>query len=180
MNEKLNFTREYPFSIEAVWRAITEKEALSDWLMTSDFRAEEGAEFSFSEPGLTVNGKVLKVVPHRELCYFWTSQSEIGETGGPEDEGTAGNPSVVTWTLTPTPGKGTRVTLQHEILHPVQPIVSIEAAVNWSYAIHSSLAGYLASSAKPPVPIVYLVENREQEGNVLERAGFRQPQETRS
>ena len=39
------FERVYPHSLDAVWRAITDAKALGQWLMETDFVAEEGREF---------------------------------------------------------------------------------------------------------------------------------------
>jgi uncharacterized protein YndB with AHSA1/START domain len=171
MNEKLTFKREYASPIESVWAALTSGEALSDWLMAGNFSPEPGSEFNFSEPGLSVRGTVLEVVRNKILSYSWISRRD-------DDEGPAGVPSVVTWTLSPTPSKGTLVTLEHVWAMEAKPVVMIEAAVNWSYAIHSALASHLARVGRPPVPIVYLSEPMNEPPFVLERAGFRQPEET--
>ena len=169
MNEKLKFEREYAAPVEAVWDAITTGEALGEWFMRGSFTAEEGFQFSFAEPGLSVRGEVLEVVKQERLTYSWVSRHD-------EEDGEAGVPSVVSWTLSPTPTKGTRVTLDHQFLAAAQPIVTIEAAVNWAYALHSTLAVRLSKYA-PPAPIVYVTEDDQPSPSALPRAGFRQPEE---
>ncbi len=90
---------EYPHPINLVWKAITECEAVSEWLMpTSDFRAEVGARFKFTQPATdrwsgVVEGQVLAVEPPHRLVYSWDG----------------GFPSTATFVLTETESGGTRV-----------------------------------------------------------------------
>ncbi len=90
---------EYPHPIDRVWRAITEGEALSEWLMpTSDFRAEVGVRFKFTQPATdrwsgVVEGEVLVVEPPHRLVYSWNG----------------GFPSTATFALMETEDGGTRL-----------------------------------------------------------------------
>lgn len=90
---------EYPHPIDLVWRAISEGEAVSEWLMpTSDFRAEVGARFKFTQPATdrwsgVVEGEVLVVEPPHRLVYSWNG----------------GFPSTATFALDETESGGTRV-----------------------------------------------------------------------
>lgn len=93
----------YPHPIEFVWRAISEREALSAWLMETDFEPVVGRPFTFRTdpaPGFdgVVRGEVLVVEPPRRLVYSWR--------GGPLKE------TRVSFTLAEVPG-GTRLTLEH-------------------------------------------------------------------
>jgi uncharacterized protein YndB with AHSA1/START domain len=170
MNESLDITHEYSAAPRQVWEALTNESALGEWLMRGKFIAEEGFEYSFSEPGLSVRGVVLKVDPGRQLRYLWVTDRE-------SEDGGAGSASIVTWTLSPTKTGGTSLRLKHEFISPTAPIVSIEASINWSFAMHSSIAGYLGRKYAQPIPIVYVVEKIEPEPEMLKRAGFRQPEE---
>lgn len=95
----------YPHPPERVWRALTDPDALSRWLLpTSDFAPAPGQDFSF-QPGVhsepQVIGEVLESdAPHR-LRYTWRAG---------EDQ----LPTIVTWTLEPAERGGTRVRLRHE------------------------------------------------------------------
>jgi uncharacterized protein YndB with AHSA1/START domain len=90
---------EYPHPIDLVWKAITDREAVSEWLMpTSDFRAEVGARFKFTQPATNrwsgvVEGEVLVVEPPHRLVYSWDG----------------GFPSTATFALKETENGGTRV-----------------------------------------------------------------------
>jgi uncharacterized protein YndB with AHSA1/START domain len=90
---------EYPHPIGLVWRAITETEAVSAWLMpTSDFRAEVGARFRFTQPATDrwsgiVEGEVLVVEPPHRLVFSWNG----------------GFPSTATFALQETESGGTRL-----------------------------------------------------------------------
>jgi uncharacterized protein YndB with AHSA1/START domain len=90
---------EYPHPIELVWSAITQGEAVSEWLMpTSDFRAEVGARFQFTQPASDrwsgiVKGEVLAVEPPHRLAFSWDG----------------GFPSTVEFALQEVEGGRTRV-----------------------------------------------------------------------
>jgi uncharacterized protein YndB with AHSA1/START domain len=87
-----------------VWEALTDPDALREWLMDNDFKPAEGHEFTFRmppKPGFdgVVCCRVIRVDPYRELTYTWV--------GGWVKEAT-----TVTWRLTPT-SDGTHVELEH-------------------------------------------------------------------
>ena len=90
---------EYPHPIDLVWQAITQREAVSEWLMpTSDFRAEVGARFRFTQPATDrwsgiVEGEVVVVEPPHRLVYSWNG----------------GFPSTATFALKETESGGTRL-----------------------------------------------------------------------
>ncbi len=93
-----------PHPIETVWRALTDRDALATWLMTNNFTAEVGHEFTMRGapiPGWRgwVDCKVLELeAPHR-MVWSWLD-SEHGE------------PTTVVFELKPT-GRGTRLQLRH-------------------------------------------------------------------
>jgi uncharacterized protein YndB with AHSA1/START domain len=105
---------DYELSVppEKVWRALTEPELLGRWLMENDIKAEVGHRFTFRAqpvPGWdgVVHCEVLEVQPHERLSYTWRGGSdEVEGYGAPLD-------TVVTWTLAPLPGGGTRLHLEH-------------------------------------------------------------------
>ncbi len=105
--------REFRHPPEKVWRALTESELIASWLMPNDFRPEVGHRFTFRTrpaPGFDgiVHCEVLIVEPNRRLSYSWCG-------GSPERRGYGAElDTVVTWTLEPIPGGGTRLRLDHD------------------------------------------------------------------
>jgi uncharacterized protein YndB with AHSA1/START domain len=100
----------YPQPPERVWRALTEPALLRQWLMETTFReAKPGHRFRFTaKPMPGWNGitecEVLEVQPLRKLSYTWA---------GSDNQGKPYPPTTVTWTLTPAPGGGTKLRLEH-------------------------------------------------------------------
>jgi uncharacterized protein YndB with AHSA1/START domain len=88
--------RDLPHPPEKVWRALTETALIEDWLMKSDFRAEEGHAFEFDAGWGKIACRVLTVAAPEVLSYSWDA---------------AGLESVVTWTLEVT-GAGTRLRME--------------------------------------------------------------------
>jgi uncharacterized protein YndB with AHSA1/START domain len=88
--------REFPFSPDKIWRALTQPHLIEEWLMKNDFKPVVDHRFSFSADWGAVDCRVLAVEPNRTVSYSWAAY---------------GLESVVTWTLTPT-GTGTRLRME--------------------------------------------------------------------
>ncbi len=93
--------REMPHPPEKIWRALTQGSLIAEWLMTNDFSPVVGHRFQFRAtpvPGWNgiIDSEVLAVEPNSRLSYGWASM---------------GLETVVTWTLTPTPG-GTHIRME--------------------------------------------------------------------
>jgi uncharacterized protein YndB with AHSA1/START domain len=108
--EVLSFEFELSHPPEKVWRALTEPELLSEWLLpVVDARFEPGASFHFMAPpqpgwdGI-VSCRVVEVETYRKLSYSWV----VGDLD-----------TVVTFTLYPTES-GTRLTLVQSGFKPDQ------------------------------------------------------------
>ena len=76
MKFEIEFSRTYPHPVAKVWRALTEPGALGEWLMETDFVAEEGREFSmWCEDGEghtdTYLCRVLELEPQRRMLWSW-------------------------------------------------------------------------------------------------------------
>jgi uncharacterized protein YndB with AHSA1/START domain len=98
-----------------VWRALTEPELLSRWLMDNDIAPIVGHQFKFhSEPMGDWDGivycEVLEVVPQQRLVYSWKSM--------PNTKGEYKLETTVTWTLKPGDGDGTLLKLVHHGFMP--------------------------------------------------------------
>jgi uncharacterized protein YndB with AHSA1/START domain len=102
MSHDLHFEMTYPQPPEHVWQALTNADAIAEWLMPNDFEPRIGHRFQFRtkpRPGFdgVVNCEVLELVPPQRLVYTWT--------GG-------GLNTKLVWTLRRT-DEGTRLTLDH-------------------------------------------------------------------
>ena len=101
-----------PHSPEKIWRALTTSALIADWLMENDFEPEIGRKFQFrAKPmpgwkGIT-NCEVIEAEPPARLVYSW----------GDGSESESGLKTIVTWTLTPTPG-GTLVRMEQSGFRP--------------------------------------------------------------
>lgn len=104
MKRSIELTRRYPQARPRVWRALTDPELVSRWLMPTDLRAEVGHRFTFRTkpyPGFdgTVRCRVLTVEENRLLRYSWSG-------GGLED-------TVVTFRLADADDGGTTLNFSH-------------------------------------------------------------------
>jgi len=162
LTEKLTFTAFYPHPPERVWRALTDAKALAAWLLPADFRPEAGRTFRF-DASVPIQGTVLEVDENKLLSYTWID----GE------DGEAGTPSKVTWRLRPRDG-GTELRLEHLPADYVEPMVLIEAGMNWRFALYAALPAILGC---PRVPIVYVADEPESPEVAARRAGFRQSED---
>jgi uncharacterized protein YndB with AHSA1/START domain/limonene-1,2-epoxide hydrolase len=104
MSHEIELETFYPHPPERVWQALTDRRALSIWMMDNDFEACLGHQFQFQScplPGLkvTIYCQVLEVEAPKRLVYSWKEH--------PLDAA-----SRVIWTLFPVEG-GTQVRLQH-------------------------------------------------------------------
>jgi len=102
MKRDLKFEATYPHPTDKVWRALTDSNAIAQWLMPNNFEARLGHKFMFtSKPQPGWDGKtyceVVELDPPRRLAYTWK--------GGPID-------TMVCWSLEPT-AEGTRIVLEH-------------------------------------------------------------------
>jgi uncharacterized protein YndB with AHSA1/START domain len=112
--------RVFPQPPEKLWRALTEKPLLAQWLMNNDFEPVVGRKFQFrSQPVPNWDGviecEVLVVDPPKQLSYSWSSM---------------GADFVVLWTLTPAEG-GTHVRMEHSGFGPNQRAAYGGAKYGW-------------------------------------------------
>jgi uncharacterized protein YndB with AHSA1/START domain len=130
----LQFEAFYPYPPERVWKAISDANELSRWLMTTDFKPVVGERYTMKakpSPGFdgVVTGEVLEVNPPSKLVYSWN--------GGPLKN------TIVSWTLAQK-GTGTMVRLEHKNFQgPAALAVSVILGMGWKGLIQKKLLAYL-------------------------------------
>lgn len=107
--------REFAHPPDRIWRALTQSDLLTEWIMPNDFRAEVGERFEMAAEWGKVEGEVLAIDPQRSLSYRWN---------GP------GLESVVNWTLDETPA-GTRLRMEQTGFRPDQKMAYHGARTGW-------------------------------------------------
>jgi uncharacterized protein YndB with AHSA1/START domain len=135
MKRDLRFEQFYPYPPSVVWQAISEPEALGEWLMpVFDFALEAGREFTFRvkpQPGWDgiVQCKVLEFQPERLLRFSWQGGALVTE---------------VKFTLEPVP-EGTRLVLEHNGFDGLRAvIISTFLSGGWGKMTRSKLPAVLA------------------------------------
>jgi uncharacterized protein YndB with AHSA1/START domain len=77
MAKRIEFTKVYDHQIKDVWEALTNSEALSEWLMPCDLKPIIGHKFQFKTkpyPGFNgiVDCEVLEVEHQSKLSFSWS------------------------------------------------------------------------------------------------------------
>ncbi len=141
MEKKIQYIWYFPQAPSEVWECLSNKDLLSQWLMTTDFEPEIGYQFKFyTKPKIKLGFdgiiycKVLELIPQHKIVYSWR--------GGPGD-GTVSLDTTVTWLLMPE-GEGTKVTLIHDGFRGIRNLVSYFIMdKGWKYRIKKRLEKYL-------------------------------------
>jgi uncharacterized protein YndB with AHSA1/START domain len=104
-NRTLRLDFDFAAPPEKVWRALTEKDLLTKWLMPNDMVAKAGHKFQFraappsGQWDGTVNCEVLEATPPKRLRFAWGGVKGVGPD------------TLVSWTLTKT-ASGTHLHLE--------------------------------------------------------------------
>jgi uncharacterized protein YndB with AHSA1/START domain len=112
--------KEFPHPPEKVWRALTQRSLIEQWLMKNDFQPVAGHAFTLRmDPVPNWNGiiecRVTDVDPGKKLSYTWETLGQV---------------SVVTFTLTPTDA-GTHVRVEQSGFGPDQDRAYKGAQYGW-------------------------------------------------
>ena len=115
-NHTVTVEREMAHPPEKIWRALTQRPLIEDWLMPNDFEPVVGRKFTLRGDWGSVDCQVLTVEPSRTLSYTWSAM---------------GLESVVTWTLTPA-GNGTHLRMEQSGFRPDQEQAYQSAKYGWA------------------------------------------------
>ncbi|MEM8508962.1 MAG: SRPBCC domain-containing protein [Bacteroidota bacterium] len=91
----------FNYSIDKVWKAISEEDQISSWFIKADFKAEKGYCYTFFSEGencTQITGEVKEAHPYT-LIYTWVVENTNIET-------------TVKWSLERLEGK-TKLYLEH-------------------------------------------------------------------
>jgi uncharacterized protein YndB with AHSA1/START domain len=144
MKRDLRLERVYPHAPDRVWRAITDRRALSTWLMETDFEPRLGHQFTFrSKPQPGWDGvtycEVIELEAPRRVAYTWR--------GGSGKNKPLTLDTVVRFTLTPE-GTGTRLVLEHSGFTGMKAVfVSFMMKAGWSKMLRRRLPEQIEASA---------------------------------
>lgn len=77
MRRSIQLQTTYAHPIEKVWFALTNAEAMSQWLMPCDIKAEIGHKFKFTTKAYgsfdgIVHCEILEVLPQEKLVFSWS------------------------------------------------------------------------------------------------------------
>lgn len=114
--------REFPHPPEKLWRALTQPHLMEEWLMKNDFHPVVGHAFKLTgDWGGVLDCEVLAIEPERTLSYSWNFNHA---------DPAYGLESIVTFTLTPTPG-GTHLRMEQAGFRPDQKQAFGGAHAGW-------------------------------------------------
>jgi uncharacterized protein YndB with AHSA1/START domain len=140
MKGDLKFEVVYPYTLDQVWRALTDASALGEWLMPNDFEPRLGHKFQFHTKAVagfegTVGCEILEFTPPKRLVYSWRG---------------ANIDTVVSFTLEPV-AQGTRLVLEHTGFAGTGSMSSLMSS-GWEKKLHTALPGVLARLVHPAAP----------------------------
>ncbi len=135
MNRDIRLEMRYPHSLERVWHALTDREALALWLMPNTFESQVGHQFEFrTRPALGFDGivrcQVTILEPQHRLAYTWLG-------------GAMNKPTMVTWTLE-AENTSTKVILEHTGFEGIGGIaISYLLGNGWQRMLQNALSKIL-------------------------------------
>ena len=136
-SQSLHFEFDLPHPPDKVWRALTDPELVSKWIMSTDLLPEMGHNFTFRmEPSEWWDGivhcEILAVDPPHEIAYTWKG----GPANSPLD-------TVVTWKLSDNGSGGTLLALDHTGFVPTNKFAFEGAQQGWKHRVDTLLRNLL-------------------------------------
>lgn len=127
------FECDLPEPVEKVWRALTTREIVSEWLLPNDLKPEMGARFTLSEPDREpIDCEIVSIEEQRSIRFGWRdAEARRG-----------GLASTVTFEIASTGNGGTHLTIVHEVRYfePARAPVTACLAANDNIAAGLRLA----------------------------------------
>lgn len=126
----------YPQPPHEVWTALTDPQALAEWLMPNNFQPVVGRTFRFHVdplPGFSGISEctVLEVDPPHRLVYTWTPVPKAASKPRPA-------PMTLTWTLRDVKG-GTELVLEQVGLESLSLWYRFSMNMGWSRMLKTLL-----------------------------------------
>lgn len=140
MSKAIEISRFYPYSSDKIWAALTDPEALSEWLMpVEDFQLKLHQKFRFKtkpSPGFDgiVHCQIIEVDAPKTLVYHW-------QGGGMKQ------PTIVRWQLKSIED-GTVVKLHHSGFMGIDGwIIKKILTFGWRKITRKKLVAFLAKGS---------------------------------
>lgn len=147
MKREVRLEAVYPHPPERVWQALTDRNALAQWLLPNDFEPRLGHRFRLRDRkrrDKTVSCEVIELDAPNRLAYTWRTEADEP-------------PTLVSWTLEPVED-GTRVRIEHIGMEEVRASATpTNACPMWESAL--SRLRTLLTGQTIPMGRSYLVRN---------------------
>src|SRR5688572_7743540 len=100
--DPIQLTVETPADTDLAWETITDPDRIAEWFTDASPLGRPGEPYRLDFGDSSVEGAVVSVDPGRGFAYTWAWE---GNEEGAE--------TLVSWTVQPLPGGGSRITLEH-------------------------------------------------------------------
>lgn len=144
-------SRLYPHPPDLVWAALTDGEALAQWLMPNDFRPEAGRRFQFRvDPMMGFTGvidcEVLELDPPRRMVWSWVTRPREGKRPHP--------PLRIEWLLT-AKDRGTLLELRQWGSEAMPWFWRFSMSMGWGTMLKRWLPRVLEAFERTPAGHIY-------------------------
>jgi uncharacterized protein YndB with AHSA1/START domain len=98
----IHLTIETPADAELAWETITDPDRIAEWFTDASPLGRIGDPYRLDFGDSAVDGSIVSVEPGLSFAYTWAWE-------GTEE----GTDTLVTWTVEPVAGRGSRISLDH-------------------------------------------------------------------